>query len=426
MATKGVVAMHNDWPDADGLPERRDASTIKRQQQLLFPSKGFHTGCNALVLAAVAKRTSLLEIAYTCLLTQLANHPIKTTAQAVDLTSLFILKACAYDVTVTILPQGMHCYSGSPQGLERERAILMQALDILPITVTVNDKAVKEAVITQLAQEMSLYLHQHYPKFDVAEDSMKQALASSLIITQQKVISNPPTFVKITKKYQRRASTPALSNNSSLTNSVSGVAGRAGSPEVSSSNQSGGSASGSAGSLGVQDFMNPDILKTAKLWRFQKLSKGLVQHYTQVTPSVTATKAQLIKSLMDVAVGLQTAANPSNCQRNHIKAESQNKLGTMAVSAAGLCGFVRLELRTPSTRVGSALICLTLSAIVVDPWFHSDQASGIELMLPLDVQASHIEAKHKQISKCSSCIKLGRNSVFSLVSCMHQSHNIIS
>ncbi|DBA67956.1 TPA: hypothetical protein ACH3X2_013996 [Trebouxia sp. C0005] len=50
--------------------------------------------------------------------------------------------------------------------------------------------------------------------------------------------------------------------------------GRAGSPEVSSSNQSGGSASGSAGSLGVQDFMNPDILKTAKLWRFQKLSRG--------------------------------------------------------------------------------------------------------------------------------------------------------
>ena len=60
---------------------------------------------------------------------------------------------------------------------------------------------------------------------------------------------------------------------------------------------------------GVQDFMNPDILKTAKLWRFQKLSRGelvgLVQHYTQVTPPVTATKAQLIKSLMDVAVGMQ-------------------------------------------------------------------------------------------------------------------------
>ncbi len=188
---------------------------------------------------------------------------------------------------------------------------LEQALDILPITVTVDDKAVKEAVISHLAQEVCLYLHHHFPKssFHVAEDSMKQALASGLIITQQKVIANPPTFVKITKKYQRRANTPALSNTSSLTNSVSGAAGRAGSPEVSSSNQSGTSASGSAGSLGVQDFMNSDILKTAKLWRFQKLSRGelvgLVQHYTQVTPSVTATKAQLIKSLMDVAVGLQ-------------------------------------------------------------------------------------------------------------------------
>ena len=50
--------------------------------------------------------------------------------------------------------------------------------------------------------------------------------------------------------------------------------------------------------------MNPDILKTAKLWRFQKLSKGelvgLVQHDNEVTPS-----GQLIKSLMDVAIGFQ-------------------------------------------------------------------------------------------------------------------------
>ena len=186
---------------------------------------------------------------------------------------------------------------------------LEQALDILPITVTVDDKAVKEAVIIQLAQEVCLYLHQHFPRsIDVTEDCMKQALASGLISTQQKVIANPPTFVKITKKYQRRASTPALSNNSSLTKSASGAAGRAGSPEVSSSNLSGPATSSSAGSLGVQDFMNPEILKTAKLWRFQKLSRGelvgLVQHYTGVTPSVTATKGQLIQSLMDVALGL--------------------------------------------------------------------------------------------------------------------------
>ena len=190
-------------------------------------------------------------------------------------------------------------------------SVLEQALNLLPLRVSVDDKAVKEAVISHLAQEVCLHLCQHFPtsSFDIAEDSMKQALATGLITTQQKVIANPPAFVKITKKYQRRASTPALSNTSSLTNSVSGIAGRAGSPEVSSSNQSGASASGSAGSLGVQDFMNPDILKTAKLWRFQKLSRGelvgLVQHYTQVTPSVTATKTQLIKSLMDAAVGLQ-------------------------------------------------------------------------------------------------------------------------
>ncbi len=188
---------------------------------------------------------------------------------------------------------------------------LEQALDILPITVSVDDKAVKEAVINQLAKEVCLHLRQQFPttSFDIAEDSMKQALATGLIITQQKVIANPPTFVKISKKYQRRASTPALSNNSSLSNSVNGAPGRAESPEVSSSNLSGPGASSSAGSLGVQDFMNPNILKTAKLWRFQKLSKGelvgLVQHYTQVTPSDTATKGQLIKSLMDAAIGLQ-------------------------------------------------------------------------------------------------------------------------
>ncbi len=78
-------------------------------------------------------------------------------------------------------------------------------------------------------------------------------------------------------------------------------------PEVSSS--LGPAASSSAGSSGVQDFKSPSILKTAKLWRCQKLSKGelvgLVQHYTHVTPSDTATKGQLIKSLMDAAVALQ-------------------------------------------------------------------------------------------------------------------------
>lgn len=187
---------------------------------------------------------------------------------------------------------------------------LDQALDILPITVSVDDKAVKEAVINQLAKEVCMHLRQQTPtsSFDVSEDTMKQALASGLIITQQKVIANPPTFVKITKKYQRR-STPALSNTSSISKSVGGASCRAASPEISSSNLSGPDSLNSVGSLGLQDFMNPDTLKIAKLWRFQKLSKaelmGLVQHYTQAVPSDTITKAQLIKNLMDVAVAMQ-------------------------------------------------------------------------------------------------------------------------
>ena len=52
--------------------------------------------------------------------------------------------------------------------------------------------------------------------------------------------------------------------------------------------------------------MNPDILKAAKLWR-RKLSKGelvgVVHHYNEVIPS--ASKGQLIKSLMDAAIGFQ-------------------------------------------------------------------------------------------------------------------------
>ena len=67
--------------------------------------------------------------------------------------------------------------------------------------MTVDDKAVKEAVISHLAQEVCLHLRQHFPtsSFDIAEDSMKHALATGLITTQQKVIANPPTFVRITK-----------------------------------------------------------------------------------------------------------------------------------------------------------------------------------------------------------------------------------
>ena len=51
----------------------------------------------------------------------------------------------------------------------------------------------------------------------------------------------------------------------------------------------------------------------------------------------------------------------------------------------GKCLFFlcRLELRLPNTKVVSALICLTLSAIVWGPRLHSDHASWTELMFPL-------------------------------------------
>ena len=69
--------------------------------------------------------------------------------------------------------------------------------------MSVDDKAVKEAVISHLAKEVCLHLRQHDPtsSFDIAEDSMKQALVTDLIITQQKIIATPPAFVNITKKY---------------------------------------------------------------------------------------------------------------------------------------------------------------------------------------------------------------------------------
>ncbi len=109
-------------------------------------------------------------------------------------------------------------------------AVLGEALDILPFTVTINGKAVKEAVIDKVAMELCSGLRQQVSgsPFDVTEETMKQALARALIVTQQKVIADPPSFVKIAKKYQRRASTPALSNVSSMSNGGAGTPSRAG------------------------------------------------------------------------------------------------------------------------------------------------------------------------------------------------------
>ncbi len=68
------------------------------------------------------------------------------------------------------------------------------------VTVTVDDRAVKEAVIDQVAKELCNGLRLSSSSFTESEESMKQALASALVVTQQKVIANPLTFVKIAKK----------------------------------------------------------------------------------------------------------------------------------------------------------------------------------------------------------------------------------
>ncbi|DBA94004.1 TPA: hypothetical protein ACH3X1_001656 [Trebouxia sp. C0004] len=142
-------------------------------------------------------------------------------------------------------------------------------------SVTVDDKAVKEgAVIDEVAKQLCVSLRLSSSTFNVNDESMKQALASALIVTQQNVIANSPTFVTIQKKYQRRANTPAMSNisnASSMSSDPSSIphvlngAGRSGSPEVSSSNILGPQSTMSGGSIGVADFMDPKVLKTAKL-----------------------------------------------------------------------------------------------------------------------------------------------------------------
>ncbi|DBA90681.1 TPA: hypothetical protein ACH3X1_003898 [Trebouxia sp. C0004] len=146
----------------------------------------------------------------------------------------------------------------TPAHIMNNMSALDEALDILPFTVSVNDKAVKEAVIDQVAKELCSSQRQQASgsSFDVTNEAMKQALAGALIVTQQRVIANPPTFVKrcifCTKKYQRHASTPALSNVSSMSNGGAGRPSRAESPEVSSSNISAGPGSSMlAGSLGI-------------------------------------------------------------------------------------------------------------------------------------------------------------------------------
>ena len=62
---------------------------------------------------------------------------------------------------------------------------LDEALDILPFTLSVDDRAVKEAVIDQVAKERCSSLRQQASSssFDVTDEAMKQALAGALIVT---------------------------------------------------------------------------------------------------------------------------------------------------------------------------------------------------------------------------------------------------
>ena len=181
-------------------------------------------------------------------------------------------------------------------------SVLRQALDILPFRVSVDEVAVKQAVIDHLAKELCAAVRLQVPqaKFDVT------CLATTLVNTQQQVIANPPTFVSIQRKYTKRASTPALSNASSLSTGLpNGAGGRAASPEVSSSNLSDPASTLSTGSLGVADFMDLGVLKRAKKWRIDKLSKaelaGLISHHMKQDAPQSATKGHLVKTLMEFA-----------------------------------------------------------------------------------------------------------------------------
>ena len=184
-------------------------------------------------------------------------------------------------------------------------SVLRQALDILPFRVSVDEVAVKQAVIDHLAKEVCVAVRLQVPqaKFD---EVMQTCLATALVNTQQQVIANPPTFVSIQRKYTKRASTPALSNASSLSTGLPNDAGgRAASPEISSSNLSDPASTLSTGSLGVADFMDRGVLRRAKKWRFDKLSKaelaGLINHHMKQDAPQSATKGHLVKTLMEFA-----------------------------------------------------------------------------------------------------------------------------
>ncbi len=227
---------------------------------------------------------------------------VRMECRSAVLSSSFCLPVCLWSLLTIIKPPiSQYFYMES-------MSVLRQALDILPFRVSVDEIAVKQAVIDHLAKEVCIAVKLKVPqsKFDVSEEVMKTCLATALVNTQQQVIANPPTFVSIQRKYTKRASTPALSNASSLSTGLpNGAGGRAGSPEVSSSNLSVPASDLSQGSLGVADFMDLSVLRRAKKWRLDKLSKaelaGLISHHMKQDAPQSATKGNLVKSLIDFA-----------------------------------------------------------------------------------------------------------------------------
>lgn len=227
------------------------------------------------------------------------DHKINRTSALPSLNFLF-----AYVFQASLFNKPITCQFSSMDNM----SVLRQALDILPFRVSVDEVAVKQAVIDHLAKEVCVAVRLQVPqsKFDVSDEVMQTCLATALVNTQQQVIANPPTFVSIQRKYTKRASTPALSNASSLlTGLPNGAGGRAASPEVSSSNLSDPASTLSTGSLGVADFMDLGVLRRAKKWRIDKLSKaelaGLINHHMKQDAPQSATKGHLVKTLMEFA-----------------------------------------------------------------------------------------------------------------------------
>ncbi len=99
---------------------------------------------------------------------------------------------------------------------------------------------------------------------------------------------------------------PAASDVSNVSTGLSCGSGRQSqTPEVSSSNLSEPASSRSQGSIGLADFMSLDVLRGAKKWRLDRLSKaevaGLITHHMKISPPEPSSKAQLVSMLMEFA-----------------------------------------------------------------------------------------------------------------------------